>query len=53
MRPRGIGVGQLEEELTDSSDDIDRYRIDNDSDWEELYDKRKEVALYDSGSDED
>lgn len=57
VRPRGIGVGQLDDISTDSSDEdrdlVEGLRLDNDSDWEELYERRKEVALYDSGSDDD
>lgn len=56
VRPRGRGVGYLDDNPSQSSDEevveVD-HAIAHGSDWEELYEKRREVSLYDSGSDSD
>lgn len=57
VRPRGLGVGYVDEDPLDSSDDegmlVERQENNRESDWEELYDKRQGPSLYDSGSDDD
>lgn len=57
VRPRGMGLGYIDENTTHSSDEEDMLlesgAIARNSDWEELYDKRREVSLYDSGSEDD